>query len=734
MYSKYSFIYFYGDSRQSCKDAYEGTIIAPEGSFQIDGEYLSQSTIFNSNRNGFYFYDKSDPYWSANWDNEIVYKYYFDYESNEKIDLTYFSRGGDRYEVEGSLPDSQKFSARQPVNLDGTKQVASSGLEWNLDLFLEPRIEIKLSSQEISEGESFSAEISVLENLQSIKDRELYWKWSKVNNVIDSSKDVFTLGLDEEDFDSGFSGMFKISDSGTSTIQFSVLSDSKEENPEKGRFGLYKSPSGKHAFNHQEDTWRKADKSDYNITTSKDDLTITVKDSSAPRQVDEFIWSVDTPSTYLFTHQDSFSGYSTSGQTYIAGTYYYGNGDYFMFEGVTTNKYSETIGKQYYLDYSSVLGPRASNDAYLNNTGHEGRYTIDVVRDLEESYTSSDLVKPIYYYDSQSGVGSQVSRGISSNGSLSGIRGEFAKHIHQNKFPSSDLYLEDGYLEFSALNQIDFPSQQSSGTFDSYVTSTDYIDSHASSNNTTNVPNDDDDASYTSADSVDSSTNFIDSGLSEEAAYSSALQISESEINEKSIVIIFTGSLQRNSIKKKWFDLTTSGLNVKIKRVKIDPASDDTCIILFKKKRNLQWDYSSYLSYKDPNGDQVTGVLQDRSGADIGSFNYLKLDSKELAYSKTFSAGDPDEIIGTDGNDKFKGQSGPQVFIASKGRDVIENFDYEEGDRLIVNGRSMSIYPSRNEEHLMVKVPGGVTKLSGIDYDSWSDWEDSNEQAIVMVS
>ena len=70
------------------------------------------------------------------------------------------------------------------------------------------------------------------------------------------------------------------------------------------------------------------------------------------------------------------------------------------------------------------------------------------------------------------------------------------------------------------------------------------------------MPNDDDDASYTSADSVDSSTNFIDSGLSEEAAYSSALQISESEINEKSIVITFTGSLQRNSIKKKWFDLT----------------------------------------------------------------------------------------------------------------------------------------------------------------------------------
>ena len=112
----------------------------------------------------------------------------------------------------------------------------------------------------------------------------------------------------------------------------------------------------------------------------------------------------------------------------------------------------------------------------------------------------------------------------------------------------------------------------------------------------------------------------------------------------------------------------------------------------------------------------------------------MKLDSQELAYSKTFSAGDPDEIIGTDGNDKFKGQIGPQVFIASKGRDVIKNFDYEEGDSLIVNGRSMSIYPSRNEKHLMVKVPGGVTKLSGIDYDSWSDWEDSNEQAIVMVS
>ena len=50
----------------------------------------------------------------------------------------------------------------------------------------------------------------------------------KVNNVIDSSKDVFTSGLDEEDFDSGFSGMFKSLILEPSTIQFSVLSDSKE--------------------------------------------------------------------------------------------------------------------------------------------------------------------------------------------------------------------------------------------------------------------------------------------------------------------------------------------------------------------------------------------------------------------------------------------------------------------------------------------------------------------------
>ena len=51
MYSKYSFIYFYGDPRQSCKDAYEEALIAPEKSLQIDGSYLSKDEIFNSSHN-----------------------------------------------------------------------------------------------------------------------------------------------------------------------------------------------------------------------------------------------------------------------------------------------------------------------------------------------------------------------------------------------------------------------------------------------------------------------------------------------------------------------------------------------------------------------------------------------------------------------------------------------------------------------------------------------------------
>ncbi|MCT0215050.1 hypothetical protein KQ298_01740 [Synechococcus sp. CS-1330] len=114
--------------------------------------------------------------------------------------------------------------------------------------------------------------------------------------------------------------------------------------------------------------------------------------------------------------------------------------------------------------------------------------------------------------------------------------------------------------------------------------------------------------------------------------------------------------------------------------------------------------------------DSITGgdgndVLQGGSGEDV-----LK---GEFGNDTLIGGSGDDRLDGGEGNDRLTGDRGSDRFILSTGKDVITDFNFKAGDKIVFSGDYFKL--SKVKGNVVINHSGGSTTLLGVSLRAFSD-------------